>query len=84
MLKEAFILHLFYFVLDVRTAVRCYRRHFLAHPAAKATAEGRLVFCLCFFYLKNIFNDFTQTNYLNICQTDFRQICKVGKTMAID
>jgi len=52
MLKEAFILHLFYFVLDVRTAVRCYRRHFLAHPAAKATAEGRLMFCLCFFIYK--------------------------------
>ena len=32
----------------------------------------------------NIFNDFCQTNYLNICQTDLRQICRVGIIMAVD
>ena len=31
-----------------------------------------------------VFNDFRQTNYLNIYQTDLHQICRVGRTMAVD
>jgi len=29
-----------------------------------------------------IFNDFCQNNYLNIDQTDLRQICRVGRSVA--
>ena len=38
------------------------------------------MFCLCFIY----FNDFCQTNCLNIYQTDLHQICRVCRTMAVD
>ena len=32
-----------------------------------------------------VFNDFCQTNYIIICQTDLRQIFRVGsRTMAVD
>ena len=39
------------------------------------------MFCLCFL---KIFNDFSQTDYLNIYQTDLRQIFRVGRTMAVN
>jgi len=46
-----------------------------------AAAEGGLMFCLC---LKKIINDFCQTDYLNIYQTDLRQIFRVGRTLAVN
>jgi len=30
------------------------------------------------------FSDFCQTNYLNICVTDLNQICRFGRTLAVD
>ena len=37
------------------------------------------MFCCCLF-----FNDFVQTNYLNIYRTDLRQIYRVGRAVAVD
>jgi len=35
-------------------------------------------------YFKNIFNDSFQTIYLKIYWTDSYQICRVGRTLAVD
>ena len=35
--------------------------------------------CLFLVYFIFIFNDFSQTNYLNIHETDLRQIFRVGR-----
>ena len=48
-------------------------------------AEGGLMFCLCFLFIFFvILNDFCQTNYLNIYRADLRQICRDGRTVAVD
>ena len=36
------------------------------------------------FYFLNIFSDFCQNNRLNIYWTVFNEICKIGRTLAID
>jgi len=33
---------------------------------------------------KNIFSDFCQTNYLNIYRADLHEICRIGRTLAVD
>jgi len=38
------------------------------------------MFCLYFFF----FNDCVQTSCLNICRTDLREVCRVGRTVAVD
>jgi len=35
-------------------------------------------------FLKDIFSDFCQTNYLNIHQTDLYGICRAGRTLGVD
>jgi len=43
------------------------------------------MFCLCFLFIFFvIFNDFCQTNYLNIYRADLRHICRDGRTVAVD
>jgi len=42
-----------------------------------AAKQKRIMFC-------SLFNDFYQTNYRNIYRTDLHQICRVGRTMAVD
>ena len=42
------------------------------------------MFCSCLFYFISIFSDFCQTNYLNIYQTDLHEICRIGRTLAVD
>ena len=42
------------------------------------------MFCLCFIFIILIFNDFCQANYLNVYQTDLHQMCRDGRTMAVD
>ena len=32
----------------------------------------------------SFFNDFCQTSYLNIYRTDLQQICRIGRTIAVD
>jgi len=39
------------------------------------------MFCCCFVF---IFNDFCPTNYLKIYLTDYRQIFRVHRTVAVD
>ena len=41
---------------------------------------------LCFagVLFKKYFNDFCQTNYLNIHQTDVHEICRIGRTLTVD
>ena len=41
------------------------------------------MFCCCFIFYYS-FGDFFQTNYLNICRTDLHQICRIGRTLAVD
>ena len=43
------------------------------------------MFCCCLkkFYL-NIFSDFFQTNYFNVYRTDYHEICRIGRTLAVD
>jgi len=38
--------------------------------------------CLCFIFIL-LFNDFCQTNYLNIYWTDLHPVCWVGRTRAV-
>jgi len=53
---------------------------FIISPPALRPEEG-----LCFaVVLKNIFGDFCQTNYLNICRTDLHEICRIGQPSAVD
>ena len=53
----------------------CHRHiYFVISPPE---AEGGLMFCLCFILIFYYFVTIFQTNYLNICQTDPRQICRV-------
>ena len=40
------------------------------------------MFCKCFIFL--YFSDFCQTNYLNIYWTDLHEICRIGRTLAVD
>ena len=47
-------------------------------PGCCSTCGGLYVFLLF------IFNDFCQTNYLNIYRTDLRQIYRVVRSMAVD
>jgi len=56
---------------------------FVSSP--QAAAEGGLIFCLCFLFIFFIFifNDFYQTNYLNIYRTDLRQIFRFCRTVAV-
>jgi len=42
------------------------------------------MFCLCFLFICLYFNDFCQTNYLNIYRTDLPQTFGVGANVAVD
>jgi len=35
-------------------------------------------------FFNYIFIDFCQTNYLSIYRADLREICRIGKTLAVD
>jgi len=48
---------------------------FLVRPLRQA------LFCCCFLF---IFNNSFQSNYVNIYRIEFRQVCTVGRTMAVD
>jgi len=39
---------------------------------------------LLLFLFIFIFSVFCQTNYLNICRTDLHEICRIGRTLAVD
>jgi len=39
---------------------------------------------LCCCFLRYIFSDFFQTNYLNIYRTDLHEICSTGRNLAVD
>jgi len=43
-----------------------------------------MAYFLLMFYLKNIFSDFCQTDYLNIFRTDLLGICRIDRTVAVD
>ena len=49
---------------------------------AKRRRRG-LMFCCCFIF-KYFFCDFCHTNYLNIDRTDLYEICRTGRTLAVD
>ena len=34
--------------------------------------------------MSDIFSDFSLTNYLNIYWTDLLEICRIGRTLAVD
>jgi len=62
-------------VLNAR--VRYIGLYVLFSPPGCCSTAGYM-FCCCLF-----FNDFCQTNYLNIYRTDLRQIYRIGRAMAV-
>jgi len=48
--------------------------------------KGGFMFCPCFLfiYFSFIFNDSCQTSYINIYRADLHQICRVGRTAAVN
>ena len=51
--------------------------YILAHALEDGLCFADVVFCY-------IFSDFSHTSYLNICGTDLHEICKIGRTVAVD
>ena len=51
----------------------------LAHPLCAKRRRGTIMLCCCF---KNILLVISVIpNYLNICQTDLHEICRIGRTL---
>ena len=55
----------------------------IGSPAVRE-AQARRAYVSPMFYLKNIFTDFCQTEYLNIYRTDLQKISRIGRTSAVD
>jgi len=68
--------------LVVSCSRSCGRLRFSGEPLGGAKREGWRMFCCGFFFL--FFNDFSRPNYLNVYQTDLRQICTVGRSVSVD
>jgi len=60
------------------------RPAYLDRPAAAQQQTRRVICSADVSYLLYIFNDFCQTNYLKIYQTDLYQIGRVGRIMAVE
>jgi len=60
-------------LLHIEKSPKCLT--FLVRPPRQA------LFCCCFLF---IFNNSFQSNYVNIYRIEFRQVCTVGRTMAVD
>ena len=57
---------------------------YLDRPAAAQQQTRRVICSADVSYLLYIFNDFCQTNYLKIYQTDLYQIGRIGRIMAVE
>jgi len=53
----------------------------LAHPLCRC---GSTYVLLIFYLKKNNFSDLCQTNYLNVDRIDLYEICRIGRTLAVD
>ena len=60
------------------------RPAYLDRPAAAQQQTRRVICSADVSYLLYIFNDFCQTNYLKIYQTDLYQIGRIGRIMAVE
>jgi len=65
---------------DVKKSLRNISKRSVHHLARLAVESRPAAYMLCFCFF---FNDFCQTNHLNIYQTDLCQIFRVDRTMAV-
>jgi len=65
---------------DVKKSFRNISKRSVHHLARLAVESRPAAYMLCFCFF---FNDFRQTNHLNIYQTDLCQIFRVDRTMAV-
>jgi len=71
----------------LRAVKRGHMSYLISPPALCELLVRRAYVLLLFYVFKNIltiFSDFCRTNYLSIYQTDLREICRIGRTLAAD
>ena len=67
-------------ILSLSWIEDCETAHWSTHPLCTKRIRRGFLFCWCFTF----FSNFCKTNYLNIYRTDLHEICKIGRTLAVD